>query len=142
MASVKPTILKLRDALLEVTADWYTLGLRLDISTGTLNAIKATNHEKVDDCMNDMLQKWLGKYPDRGWSDIITALRAMERNDIANEVAMKYCNSTADSSSLGMFTVGTTTKVCCTFILRGRFEGLFLVITSYIFMLPVCYLQR
>ena len=98
-----PTLLELQDALSEVTANWYTLGLRLDLSTGTLNAIKATNHEKVDDCMNDMLQKWLGKYQERGWSDIITALRSMERNDIANELAMKFCNST-DSSSLGMFT--------------------------------------
>ena len=85
LLSAKPTLIKLTDALSEVRADWYTLGLRLDISTGTLNAIKATNHEKVDNCMNEILQKWLGKYPDRGWSNIDTG------NDTGAKV-IKHCN--------------------------------------------------
>ena len=83
--------------------DWYELGIKLDIPSGTLNAIKE-EHDTVKRRLVAMLEKWLNKYPERGWSDVVDALRSMERNDIVNEVARKYCNSTTDSSQsvLGM----------------------------------------
>ena len=100
MATVltRPTIKELTDALLDkVDSGWYELGIKLDISLDTLNAIKE-DHNTAKRRLIAMLEKWLNKYPERGWSDVISALRSMERNDVADDVAGKYCNSTDGSS--------------------------------------------
>ena len=101
MATVltRPTTKELTDVLSD-RVDWYELGVQLDISSGTLNAIKEEN-STVKRRLIAMLEKWLSKYPERGWSDVVNALRVMERNDVANELVGKYCTITADSS-LGM----------------------------------------
>ena len=52
-----------------------------------------------------MLRTWLEEASEKAcWSDVVDALRAVRRNDVADAVASKYCNSTADSSQsvLGM----------------------------------------
>ena len=99
MSSIQPTLLELQDALSEVTARWYDLGLRLGLSTGTLDAIQATSRHVAADSMRGMLRTWLEEASEKAcWSDIVTALRALRRNDVADKVAKKYCNSTGDSS--------------------------------------------
>ena len=104
MATVltRPTIKELTDALSD-KVDWYELGITLDIPSGTLNVIKEDN-DTAKRRLIAMLEKWLNKYPERGWSDVISALKSMERNDVADDVAGKYCNSTDGSSQsvLGM----------------------------------------
>ena len=102
MPSVKPTLRELLGALSKVSADWYTLGIQLDIAAHELDVIQANNPRNVQHCMRDMLLKWQSKYPQRGWHDIIRSLRELDKNDVANEVASEYCNSTADSSVPGM----------------------------------------
>ena len=101
MATVltRPTTKELTDVLSD-RVDWYELGVQLNISSGTLNAIKEEN-STVKRRLIAMLEKWLSKYPERGWSDVVNALRVMERNDVANELVGKHCTITADSS-LGM----------------------------------------
>ena len=90
-AAAKPTLLQLLDVLQDpVSADWYTLGLRLGYDAGKLNIIKESNHHVVEDCMRELLTLWLQKYPDKGWSDIAGALREMDRNDVAGEVTRQY----------------------------------------------------
>ena len=42
----------------EVRAKWYDIGIQLDISTGTLDAIK-TQHSKIGICLREMLKYWL-----------------------------------------------------------------------------------
>lgn len=101
MSLAKPKFVELIDALSEARANWYDLGLRLDISDGTLDAIKA-NHDKVEDCLRKMLQQWLQTYPEREWSAIVTALIAIHRNDVAGEVDIKYCKRTAGLLSSGI----------------------------------------
>ena len=86
MSSAKPTLVELKDALPEVAYKWYDLGLYLGISSGTLNAIKKTNQQVVNDCMNDMLETWLGKKDPDNWDDIVDALRKIDRNDVANRI--------------------------------------------------------
>ena len=49
--------------------------------------------------MRGMLEKWLQKYPERGWDDIVRALKELDRNDIALTVTRKYCHDTTTSSS-------------------------------------------
>ena len=48
--------------------------------------------------MRGMLEKWLQKYPERGWDDIVRALEELDRNDIALLVTREYCHDTATSS--------------------------------------------
>ena len=89
-ASAKPIPNQLCDALQPVSADWHTLGMQLGYDADKLNVIKENNHRNVEDCMKDMLIKWQQKYPNKGWSDIISALRNMDRNDVANEIERQY----------------------------------------------------
>ena len=83
--------------LLKIAAQWRQLGIRLDVDPGVLNNIEA-NSPKVEDRMSAMLEKWLYKYPERGWDDIVRALEELDRNDIALTVTRKYCHDTATSS--------------------------------------------
>ena len=80
-----------------VHAQWSSLGLQLGVPEGELDVVKADNPGSVEQCMKAMLQWWLQKYPQKGWSDIVKALEAIDRNDIAQEVAGKYCNSITSS---------------------------------------------
>ena len=95
-------LVNLLEALVEVTAKWYDLGLRLGIPTHTLEIIKANRPQEVEHCMREMLQWWIGKYPEWSWDAIVRALRAIDRNDVADKVAKVHCNSTDGQSSLGM----------------------------------------
>ena len=40
-------------------ASWKILGIELDMNTGTLDAIGKNNHHKVEDCLVELLTKWL-----------------------------------------------------------------------------------
>ena len=102
MPSVKPTLCELLGTVSKVSADWYTLGIQLDLAADDLDVIQANNPHNVEHCMKDMLQKWQRKYPQRGWDDVISSLRTMDRNDVAEDIVSKYCISTADSSVPGM----------------------------------------
>ena len=89
--SAKPTLLQLLDALQDpLSAEWYTLGLRLGYDAGKLNIIRENNHHVVEHCMRDLLTLWLQKYPKKGWGDIADALREMDKNDVADKIARQY----------------------------------------------------
>ena len=87
----RPTLVEMIDALTDVSPDWYTLGLRLGVSSGRLNSIRANHHHDVDKCLMAMIEKWLDIFPDVGWKDVVAALSAMDKNDVAIQVARKYC---------------------------------------------------
>ena len=94
MSRSRPSLLELTNALSMVAADWDVLGLQLGVPADELNVIRANNPRNVRQCMSVMLEWWRAKYPERGWMDIIVALRRLDRNDVANEVTTKYCKLT------------------------------------------------
>ena len=94
-SSVQPTLHQLLNALQPVSADWYTLGIQLDCDADTLNVIRENNPHKVEHCMRDLLSKWRQKYPKKSWGDIISALRKMDRNDVADKVKRQYISPSA-----------------------------------------------
>ena len=102
MPLVRPTLCELLGAVSKVSADWYTLGIRLGLPAYDLRAIRANSPHDVEQCMSDMLDKWQSKYPQRGWDDVVRCLRTMDRNDVVDDIVSKYCISTADSSVPGM----------------------------------------
>ena len=40
--------------------------------------------------MRDLLSKWQQKHPDKNWSDIVGALREMNRNDVADKIERQH----------------------------------------------------
>ena len=89
-SSPQPQLCQLLEALKPLAADWYTLGIQLGYDADTLNAIRKNNSCQVESCICDLLSKWQQKYPDKGWCDIVSALRKMDRNDVAIKVERQY----------------------------------------------------
>ena len=65
------------------------LGIRLGLTFAELGIIR----KDKEHCMRDLLSKWKQKYPNKGWRDIISALRKMDRNDVADKVKRQYISS-------------------------------------------------
>ena len=63
----------------EGRAKWYNIGLELDLTAGTLDAIQQTNHHVTDDCFRATLKEWLTA-PDLrirpSWRSLAVALRS------------------------------------------------------------------
>ena len=100
----QPTLHQLFNTLKPVSANWYTLGIKLDYDAGKLAAIEA-NHQKVEDRMRDLCSQWLRKYPNKGWSDIVAALREMDRNDVADQVQRLYISPSPSMAVMGGFEI-------------------------------------
>ena len=98
MSSNRPTLRQLVPVLSKTAHLWYDLGIQLDIDPDVLQTIRKSKNFEADDCMRGMLEKWLQKYPERGWDDIVRALEELDRNDIALTVTREYCHDTATSS--------------------------------------------
>ena len=86
MSSAKPTLSQLSSALKKVQARWYELGLELGFDADDLDAIKCNNLHDVGDRLRDLLKQWQEKYPHGGWEDIVSALREMNKNDLADVI--------------------------------------------------------
>ena len=68
-------------------SDWHTLGTQLDLDKSQLDNIGITYHAHgVDRLKTEMFDAWLKNSPNASWADLITALRAMKENRVANEI--------------------------------------------------------
>ncbi len=93
-----PTVLglkKLLDVLtelLEVSADWYNIGLALNMSSGTLDAMEGP-YKRPRDCLRDMLKEWLSTSLDPSWEGLIAALRhpVVGKETLARQLEAKHC---------------------------------------------------
>ena len=67
--------------------DWHTLGIHLDLTTSQLDEIQADYHaHRVNRLKTEMFKVWLKSSPGASWTDLITALRAMDKITIASEI--------------------------------------------------------
>ena len=98
MASARPTLHQLRDALAEgVASEWYDLGVCLEVSSGILQTIEqdyGTSHRRL----TAMIETWLSKNPKGCWRNIIDALKEMDKNNVVGKITEKYLS--AESSSV------------------------------------------
>ena len=60
----------------EARSKWYNLGLELDITPDTLDAIEVANGQNPDRCIRAMLTKWLREHNRPTWSALTEALRS------------------------------------------------------------------
>lgn len=94
------------NALRDVKAEWQSLGQHLGISFVSLNMIKVRFFNAPEECMKNMLRtQWLDKHPNKGWINIINALKKIGRSDVANQVTAKYCEIMHLSMDGGMHNV-------------------------------------
>ena len=80
------------EEILDVSAEWYDLGLQLKVRIGTLKSIQtefsATKHQ-----LREMLNAWLTTGNNPSWKTLIDALRSrmVGASQLAAALETKYC---------------------------------------------------
>ena len=65
------------DTTWEARVQWYNVGLGLNITTDSLDAIESDNRGRSDHCFRAMLTQWLRReHPRPTWSALSEALRS------------------------------------------------------------------
>jgi len=76
----------IRTALINVSADWYNIGVHFRIHVNTLDQIKRENRRDCDKCL-DMIAEWLKN--DTGdpptWKKVVAAIAYRVGGDNPNE---------------------------------------------------------
>ena len=86
------------EAVWVARAKWYNIGIMLDISASTLDAIKTGAKENPDECFTAMIKDWLSRdKPRPSWASLEEALKStmVGRVDLATEVSKKRQRSPA-----------------------------------------------
>ena len=77
--------------LKDVVERWYELGVQLDVPISKLNEIRCNNSSDVYQCKLLMLQEWQRRPTlNPSWFTLVDALRKMEENVIANQIAEQF----------------------------------------------------
>ena len=97
----KPEVKELYKALKSLT-DWKRFAINLQgIESFHIQEING-NERKITDCKNDLYMKWLQVCPDAKWSDVVTALRAIDEHALADTLTgstggTSHTHSTTDT---------------------------------------------
>ena len=62
---------KLLRFLNDARAKWYDIGIQLNISTGTLDAINQENRSDCSKCLREMVKHWLNRKSPRATFDAL-----------------------------------------------------------------------
>ncbi len=78
--------------LREVRADWYDIGLALNLTPGDLDAIKGP-YKDPKECLRETIKEWFNTSPDPSWVVLVQALRSpiVGRESSARRLEQKYC---------------------------------------------------
>ena len=84
---------QLLEEVLDVSAQWYHLGLQLKVKTGTLDRIRNQFSDSRDQLL-EMLKTWLSNSDNTTWKTLADALRSrsVEASQLANTLEKKYCS--------------------------------------------------
>ena len=84
-------VLKIGDlsSELKTVTDWHKLGIHLGLETYELIQIER-DHQGNDRQKREMLDLWLRRKPDAGWRDVVSALKVMEENTVAERIHENY----------------------------------------------------
>jgi len=80
------------EEVLDVSAQWYHLGLQLKVRTGTLDRIR-TQFSDPRDQLLEMVKTWLTTSDNTSWRTLIDALRSRSvgASQLASILKTKYC---------------------------------------------------
>ena len=83
---------KLRDLIhLEVTLDWYPLGLMLGLPQHVLDVIEKDHANDSAMCKRKMFSKWLCSIKDCTYTSLVEALVEIKKKDVAEKVSQQFC---------------------------------------------------
>ena len=78
-----------RAALINVSAEWYNLGVHFRIHVNDLDQIKRKNHSDCDRCLTAMIAEWLKSSPGRvdstTWKKVVEAIASRVGGDNPSE---------------------------------------------------------
>lgn len=82
--------MKVVTELFPVCADWHDIGLALNLTPATLNAIETPNKAHKH-CLRDMLMEWLNT-PEPSWEGLVQALRNpfVGHQELADRLEAKF----------------------------------------------------
>ena len=83
---------KLKDLIhVEVTAEWYSLGLQLDLTEDALDTIENDFAQSSSTCKRKMFSKWLTSNKDASYTTLVDALVKIDKKIVAENVSKKFC---------------------------------------------------
>ena len=90
------------EEILDVSADWYDLGLQLKVGIGTLKSIRA-DFTAAKHQLREMLKAWLTTGGNPNWKTLIDALRSpvVGASHLATVLEAKYCPVQRTESDIG-----------------------------------------
>ena len=86
---------------LKTVTDWHKLGTHLGLQMDELKQIEL-DYQGNERRKKEMLDLWLRQKPDAGWRDVVSALKKMEENAVAERIRQNYVRG---GESTGRFTV-------------------------------------
>ena len=91
-----------RTAIFSVRAKWYDIGVELEISYHTLDAIKTQYSNNIVNCLTEMLKQWLSSTsPLPTWSGLVQALSSAPVGEkrLAEEIRKQYCHQDGEQAT-------------------------------------------
>lgn len=85
--------------LVDISYNWYDLGLQLELTEGKLKNIQGANPEDPQHCMQEMLSTWLRQVDPRPtWHVLCAALRSrtVGEKELASTIEAKYIKCKSD----------------------------------------------
>ena len=87
----------------DVRADWYDLGVQLEIQTHNLDVFRLKNQSDTNKCLRQMLSVWLlHEFPSPpSWERVVDALSspAIDRPTVAERIRRTYCSQSSDAAT-------------------------------------------
>ena len=91
------------EAVMDVAAQWYPLGLQLKVKTGTLDSIRI-QFQSPKDKLLEMLKTWLNSGHNISWRTLTEALRSQSvgRGQLADVLETEHCLEERTGMNIGM----------------------------------------
>ena len=105
------------EEILDISAWWYQLGLRLKVKIGTLDSIQVQFPDPKRQLL-EMLKTWLNTSDNTTWKTLTVALRSQSvgASQLAGVLEAKYCLVEETKVDIGNFVTATLTQSSSLFL--------------------------
>ena len=105
------------EEVVDVSAQWYQLGLQLKVKTGTLDSIQVQFSDPKRQLL-EILKTWLTTSDNTSWKTLTDALRSQSvgASHLAGVLQAKYCPVEEAKVDIGNFVTATLTQASSLFL--------------------------